>query len=206
MTAAPIRRSMLSAIGVGMMLKRRLRPFGKCISLSQLQRLCSANAGDPTRVPDLTPHTVVWALRSSLGVCQDINGMERQSSKRRWTEADDELLRRRALVGWPTLRALAVDLGRTHCAVLTRTSRLGAIRLHRLDPAERERRPTEKRPCNYCGFPFLLMGGARYCGGACLSLSRRQCPGCGRPMGKALRCSHCAAVGKRADWPERATV
>ena len=59
MSAVKVRRAMLSAIGVGMMLKRRLRPFGKCISLNQLQRLCSADAGDPTRVPDLTPHTVV---------------------------------------------------------------------------------------------------------------------------------------------------
>ena len=112
------------------------------------------------------------------------------------------MLRRRAIVGWPTLRALAVDLGRTHVATLTRASRLGAIRLRR-DTAERSARRTEKRPCRYCGSPFLRRGGAHYCGGACVALSKRQCPGCGRPL-KDLRCARCAVDGKRSDWPGRA--
>ena len=122
---------------------------------------------------------------------------------RLWTAAEDELVRARAIRGWPTLRALAVDLGRTHWSVLTRASRLGAIRL-RPDRAAREARTIEKKPCSYCGFPSLLTGGARYCGGACRALARRQCPGCGRPMGTGMHCEHCETAGKRSDWPERA--
>ena len=138
-------------------------------------------------------------------MCHDIDGMERQSSKRRWTAAEDAALRRSASVGWPTLRALAADVGRSYYAIRHRASRLGAIRLHRLDPAERAaRRPTEI-PCRYCGSMFLARGGTRYCGDECRTLARGQCPSCGRPV-KDLRCSRCAVDGKRSDWPERATA
>ena len=59
MRVATVRRSILCAIGAGLMLKWRLRPCERCISLNQLQRLLSVEAGDPTRVPGLTPPTVV---------------------------------------------------------------------------------------------------------------------------------------------------
>ena len=127
--------------------------------------------------------------------------MGRQSSLRHWTEAEDAAIRRSARLGWPTLRTLADGSGRTYVAIRHRASRLGAIRLQRLDPAERAaRRPTEI-PCRYCGSMFLASGGTRYCGGACVALSKRQCPGCGRAVGQARRCSSCALVGKRSDWP-----
>ena len=126
--------------------------------------------------------------------------MGRPSHYRHWTEAEDAAIQRRAVVGWPTLRDLAARYDRTYDAIRLRASRLGAIRRERLDPAERG--PTEI-PCRYCASPFLMRGGARYCGGACAALARSQCPGCGRAL-KALRCSHCAVVGKRSDWPERA--
>ena len=64
------------------------------------------------------------------------------------------------MVGWPTLRTLAVGSGRTYVSIRHRASRLGAVRHPRLDPAERAaRRPTEI-PCRYCGSVFL--GARRY--------------------------------------------
>ena len=139
----------------------------------------------------------------SLIVSRDIDGMERPSHWRHWTAAEDKMLRRRAVVGWPSLRELAVKTGRSYDAIRLRASRLGAIRLERLDPEQRAARGPTEIPCRYCASPFLIRGGARYCGGACAALARSQCPGCGRAL-KALRCSHCAVVGKRSDWPERA--
>ena len=137
-------------------------------------------------------------------MCQ-IDGMERQSSKRRWTAAEDAALRRSAVVGWPSLRALAVDCGRSYYATRHRASRLGAIRLHRLDPAERAARVPTEGQCRYCGGAFLSRGGLRYCGDECRTLGRGQCPGCGRAVGQALRCARCATDGKRSDWPGRST-
>ena len=129
--------------------------------------------------------------------------MERQSSFRHWTAAEDAAIWLSARRGYPTLRTLADGSGRTYYAMRHRASRLGAIRLYRLDLAERAaRRPTEI-PCRYCGDMFLARGVTRYCGGACATLAGGHCPGCGRPL-KDLRCSHCAVVGKRSDWPERA--
>ena len=122
---------------------------------------------------------------------------------RHWTAAEDAAIRLSAVDGWPTLRTLADGSGRTYVAVRIRASRLGAIRLHRLDPTERAaRRPTEI-PCGYCGSMFLARGGLRYCGGACRTLARGQCPGCGCPL-TDLRCARCAGDGLRADWPGRA--
>ena len=132
-------------------------------------------------------------------MCQEIDGMKRQSSKRRWTEAEDETLRRRAVAGYPTLRALAADVGRSYDATRHRASRLRAVRL---DPAQRTTRGPTEIPCRYCGGAFLARGGTRYCGGECSTLSKRQCPGCGRPMAD-LRCSRCAVDGRRSDWPDR---
>ena len=130
--------------------------------------------------------------------------MEQQSSFRHWTAAEDSAIRLSARRGWPTLRDLAVGSGRTYVAIRHRASRLGAIRLPRLDPAERAaRRPTEI-PCRYCGDMFLARGGTRYCSGVCVALSVGQCPNCGRPVGKALRCAYCAKDGKRDVWPGRA--
>ena len=126
--------------------------------------------------------------------------MTQQSSKRRWTAVEDAALERRALVGWPTLRALAADVGRSYNATRHRASRLGAIRLPLLDPAQRAARGPSVIACRYCGGAFLARGGTRYCGGECSTLSKRQCPGCGRPMAD-LRCSRCAADGRRSDWP-----
>ena len=97
-------------------------------------------------------------------MCQYIDGMERQSSKRRWTAVEDAKLRQRASVGWPTLRALAVDCGRSYYATRHRASRLGAIRLERSDPAERAARGPTEIPCRYCGGAFLSRGSLRYCG------------------------------------------
>ena len=131
--------------------------------------------------------------------------MGRQSSLRRWTEAEDAAIRRSAASGWPTLRTLADGSGRTYVAIRHRASRLGAIRLQRLDPAQRAaRRPTEI-PCRYCGSMFLASGGTRYCGDECRTLARRQCPGCGRTL-TDLRCPRCGVDGKRSDWPARATA
>ena len=139
-------------------------------------------------------------------MCQYIESMERQSSKRRWTAAEDAALRRSAVVGWPSLRALAVDCGRSYYATRHRASRLRAIRLERRDPSQRAALGPTEILCWYCGGAFLARGGSRYCGGACVALSKRQCPGCGRAVGKALRCTRCAADGKRSDWPGRATA
>ena len=131
------------------------------------------------------------------------DAVERQSTWRHWTAAEDAAIRRSAVVGYPTLRALADGSGRTYVAVRTRASRLRAIRLPRLDPAERAaRRPTEDQ-CRYCDGAFLPRGGVRYCGDECRTLARGQCPGCGRTL-KDLRCSRCAVDGKRSDWPGRA--
>ena len=207
MIVATVRRSILCAIGAGPMLTWRLRPCGRCISLSHLQRFRSSDAGDPTRVP-----SVYDAYRSSdcslpaLNV-PILNTMGRQSSlRRRWTEAEDAAIRLSARRGWPTLRELAGGSGRTYVAIRHRASRLGATRLHRLDPSQRAALGPSEIPCRYCGSMFLASGGTRYCGGECRTLAVGQCPGCGRAVGKALRCSHCAVDGKRADWPERATV
>ena len=100
-----------------------------------------------------------------------------------------------ALRGWPTLRDLAVDFGRSHNATCHRASRLGAIRLHRLDPSQRAARGPSEIPCRYCGSVFLSSGGRRYCSGECGTLGRGQCPGCGRAI-KDLRCSRCAVALK----------
>ena len=154
-------------------------------------------------VPGLVPLTVVWDFESSCLSYVKILTAYPRTGFRHWTAAEDELVRRRAVVGWPTLKKLAVDLGRTHWSLLTRASRLGAIRV-RPCSEPRAARTIEKKPCSYCGFLCLLTGGARYCGGACRALARRQCPGCGSPMGTGMHCSHCAVVGKRSDWPERA--
>ena len=103
--------------------------------------------------------------------------MEKQSSKRRWTKAEDAKLARRALVGWPTLRVLAVTLGRTHVATLTRASRLRAIRVPLLDPAERAAREPSVIECLYCGSAFLASVGQRYCSGECSTLGVGVNPG-----------------------------
>ena len=136
-------------------------------------------------------------------MCQYIDGMERQSSKRRWTASEDAALRRRAVVGWPSLRALAVGSGRTYVSIRHRASRLGAIRLQRMDPSQRAARGPTEMPCRYCGGAFLSRGSLRYCGDECRTLAGGQCPGCGRAVGKALRCARCATDGKRSDWPVR---
>ena len=125
--------------------------------------------------------------------------MERPSHYRHWTAAEDEAIRLSAARGRPTLRALAGDSGRSYCAIRLRASRLRAIRLPRLDPAQRAARGPFEIPCRYCGSAFLSRGGARYCGGECRTLGRGQCPGCGRAL-KALQCARCAVEGKRAVW------
>ena len=136
-------------------------------------------------------------------MCQYIDGVERQSSKRRWTASEDAALRRRAVVGWPSLRALAVGSGRTYVSIRHRASRIGAIRLQRMDPSQRAARGPTEMPCRYCGGAFLSRGSLRYCGDECRTLAGGQCPGCGRAVGKALRCARCATDGKRSDWPVR---
>ena len=130
--------------------------------------------------------------------------MERQSTWRHWTAAEDAAIRRSAVVGYPTLRALADGSGRTYVAVRTRASRLRAIRLPRLDPAERAaRRPTE--------IPVAVLR-RRVPTARRGALLRRRVP---RPLPgasvraagvtlKDLRCSRCAVDGKRSDWPGRA--
>ena len=122
---------------------------------------------------------------------------------RHWTAAEDAALRRRAVGGWPSLRAVAVDCGRTYDATMKRASRLGAIRLQRLEPAQRAARVPTEGQCRYCGGAFLSRGSVRYCGDECRTLAVGQCPGCGRAVGEALRCARCAADGKRADWPDK---
>lgn len=136
-------------------------------------------------------------------MCQDIDDMARISHYRHWTAVEDAAIRLSAQRGHPTLRALAGDCGRTYIAIRTRASRLSATRITRLDPAQLAARGPFEIPCRYCGEAFLPRGGARYCGGECSTLSTRHCPGCGRSLGKGLRCSRCAVEGKRADWPER---
>ena len=136
-------------------------------------------------------------------MCHYIDDMEREPLKRRWTAAEDAAIRLSAARGWPTLRALAGDNGRTYYAIRTRASRLRAIRLPRLDPAQRATKGPSEMPCRYCGSVFLASGGTRYCGGECSTLSMGQCPGCGRAI-KDLHCPRCAVDGKRAVWPGRA--
>ena len=131
------------------------------------------------------------------------DAVERQSTWRHWTAAEDAAIQRSAVVGYPTLRALADGSGRSYVAVRTRASRLRAIRLHRLDPAQRTARRPIEIPCRYCGDMFLARGVTRYCGGLCATLALSHCPGCVRPL-KDLRCSRCAVDGKRSDWPGRA--
>lgn len=123
--------------------------------------------------------------------------MERESLKRRWTEAEDEALRRRAVVGWPSMRTLAGSSGRSYNAIRHRASRLGAIRV---DPARRAARGPTETPCRYCGVSFLSRGGSRYCGGACAALGRGHCPGCGRVL-KDLACARCGLEGRPGVWP-----
>ena len=101
------------------------------------------------------------------------------------------------------LRALAADCGRTYVATMKRASRLGAIRLQRLDPSERPARGPSEILCRYCGGAFLALGSVRYCGDVCRTLAVGQCPGCGRPVGKDCRCARCSLDGKRSDWPGR---
>ena len=122
------------------------------------------------------------------------------------TAAEDAALRQRAVVGWPDLRTLAVNSGRSYVAIRHRASRLGAIRLKRLDQSQRAARGPTEIPCRYCGGAFLSRGSLRYCGDECRTLAGGQCPGCGRAVGKGLRCGRCALDGKRADWPGRANV
>ena len=178
---------------------------GKCISLRQLQGFRPSDARGPHS--GAGPDPAYRSVRSSILSLNVpiLNTMGRQSSLRRWTEAEDAAIRLSARRGWPTLRELADGSGRTYVAIRHRASRLGATRLHRLDPAERAARGPSEIPCRYCGSMFLASGGTRYCGGECSTLSKRQCPGCGRPL-TDLRCARCAVDGKRADWPERATA
>lgn len=128
--------------------------------------------------------------------------MARPSRYRHWTAQEDTAIRQSAEAGYPKLSALAVDYGRTYFSIRTRASRIGAIRLHRLDPADRPPRGPTRRTCRYCGDAFLGIAGERYCGDVCRVLGRGQCPGCGRAL-KGLRCSRCAVDGKRDAWPVR---
>jgi hypothetical protein len=141
-----------------------------------------------------------------VNCCLSVLGLTklvRMAGWRHWTAAEDAALRRRAVVGWPTLRALAVGSGRTYVAIRLRASKLRAIRLERLNPAQRAARGPTEMPCRYCGGAFLSRGSLRYCCDECRTLAVGQCPGCGRAVGKALRCARCAMDGKRSDWPGR---
>ena len=135
-----------------------------------------------------------------LSVCGTIGRMGRP-----WTAVEDAAIRQSAAVGFPTLRVLAVDCGRSYVAIRLRASHLRAIRLPRVDPAQGAARGPTEILCRYCGGAFLARGGVRYCGGVCRTLARGQCPGCGRAL-IALQCSRCATDGKRADWPGRVSL
>ena len=153
--------------------------------------------GDPMTGAGLTgAYRGVAPSLPVLSVCATIGRMGRP-----WTAAEDAALRRRAVVGWPTLRTLAVGSGRSYVAIRLRASHLRAIRLPRVDPAQGAARGPTEILCRYCGGAFLARGGVRYCGGVCRTLARGQCPGCGRAVGQARRCTKCAVDGKRSDWP-----
>ena len=119
-----------------------------------------------------------------------------------WSTSEDAAIRLSAAVGSPTLRALAVDCGRSYCAIRARASVLRAIRRPRGQRAVRAARGPTEIPCRYCGSMFLARGGVRYCGGACRALAVSQCPGCGRPL-TDQQCPRCAVDGKRSTWPGR---
>ena len=198
MSVVPSLRSMLCVIGAGPMLTWRLRPCGRCINLNQLQTIRSADAGTPPGAGG----------RWCLPWCGHVpHRAECVSLLAGWggpgTAAEDAALRRRAVVGRPTLRTLAVSSGRTYVAIRLRASHLRAIRLQRLDPSQRAARGPTEILCRYCGGAFLSRGSLRYCGDECRTLAVGQCPGCGRAVGKALRCAKCAVDGKRSDWPGR---
>ena len=143
-------------------------------------------------------------LRSQLFMCQYIDGYGETIDWRHWTAVEDAAIRLSAQRGHPTLRALAGDCGRTYIRYPHPCISARGDSAHSAGPGTAGGSGTvQKIPCRYCGEAFLPRGGARYCGGECSTLSTRHCPGCGRSLGKGLRCSRCAVEGKRADWPER---
>ena len=128
---------------------------------------------------------------------------KRRTWKRPWTAVEDAAIRRSTEAGHPTLRALAVDCGRSYFAIRTRASRLGSIRLQRVDLALRPAPST--RPCEYCGAVFVVKGSARHCGLECRYLGKGRCPGCGQAL-TDLQCLRCAADRKRSEWPGKAAA
>ena len=105
------------------------------------------------------------------------DAVERQSSKRRWTAAEDAALRRRAVVGWPSLRALAVGSGRTYVSIRHRTIGRGR---RRGGGCASGRRDGERR-----GGPIRDERATRVARGRGMATENKSATGCDAP-GRAL--------------------
>ena len=114
----------------------------------------------------------------------------------------------RSSAGRPWRRWRSI-LGRSHYVSIRSLVRLGSGRRYGsigCDPAEREARgPTEKRPCNYCGFR-IPPDGAAVCATAAGRVRTLEPAASVRAAAAPIReiltvCAVCDVEGKRADWP-----